>query len=747
MPGSRIGRSILLLLLPCLAWGLPPRTGPDVLFLNSYHPGLFWSDRVQEGVRASIVAHERMAVEYLDSKNYEGPDGDSLVAALLSHKYAQRQPRMILSSDDYALRLLFTWRDSLFPGVPVVFCGINNFNPAMLEGKKGYTGVSEWNQMARTIGMIPTLLPGTTDLWLVTEASATGTPNRLRLDSLRHRFPSGPRWHFLDSAGPLSWAELEAVVGRLKTGDVVYWSEMYRDRNGLYIDPATDVAALIRGAGVPFLSHQEHFVEVGALGGICNRGFEHGRHAGHLMRQVLSGVDPEDVPIEEDSSIAPVFHWDAMRRFGVSEDALPEGAIVLGRPVPVWRTHPHQTLAALAALLVLGAMAAGLAIALGRIRRSRRLLRQSEAALRRSEEELRHLFDTIADAVIVHSTEGKVEYINAGGCSMYGITPADIPNLEVATLSSPASLRDHDVGAILDRVGGGRGEVFPWRARRPNTGEEFDAEVSLTPLAIQGRTRIVAVVRDISERAEAQRILARSRDELEGLVQERTADLTQIIQELEAFSYSVSHDLRTPLRGINGFAHALEEELWNAMNPEQRGYLARIRAGAVRMGETIDDLLRLSRISTMPLRRQKIDMEALVRDSIATGLPKGSPVSWDLAPLPPADADPAMMKLVWSQLLSNAVKFSAGSPHPRIRIGCDTTGPSVTWWISDNGVGFDADRTHHLFRPFRRLHHPEDFPGSGIGLAIVHRVVTRHGGTITAEGRSGEGATFRFSLG
>lgn len=747
MSGIRASLLTGLLLVPSLIRSNPPGLGPDVLFLNSYHPGLFWSDRVQEGVREAVGPHQRMAVEYLDSKNYEGPAGDSLVAALLIHKYAQRQPRMILSSDDYALRLLFQWRDSLFPGVPVVFCGINNFHPGMLEGRKGYTGVSEWNQMARTIGMIPTLLPGTTDLWLVTEVSATGTPNRLRLDSLRRRFAGGPRWHFLDSAGPLSWAELEAAVARMKAGDAVYWSELYRDRNGLYIDPATDVAALIRKSGVPFLSHQEHFVEAGALGGICNRGLAHGRHAGHILRQVLGGVPPDSIPIEEDSSIAPVFNWDAMRRFDVDPGDLPEDAIILGQPVPVWRSHPRQVFAGFAALGVLGVMAAGLAIALGRIRRSRELLQASEAALRRSEEELRHLFDTITDAVIVHSTGGVVEYINAGGCRMYGISPVDIPTLEVASLSSPKSLQDTDIKAIMQRVGQGHSEVFPWRARRPATGEEFDVEVSLTPLAIQGRTRIVAVVRDITERAEAQRVLARSHEELEGLVQERTADLTQIIQELEAFAYSVSHDLRTPLRGINGFAHALEEELWNTLTDEQRGYLSRIRSGAVRMGETIDDLLRLSRISTMPLSRQAVDMDALVRDSIKTGLRKGSPIAWDVSPLEPAEADPAMMKLVWTHLLSNAVKFSARSPAPRIRIGCETNGPSVTWWISDNGVGFDAARAHHLFRPFRRLHHPEDFPGSGIGLAIVHRVITRHGGKVQAEGRSGDGATFRFGLG
>jgi len=743
-------RAILLLaILSCAASsrGSAPQSHPDVLFLNSYHPGLFWSDRVQEGVRQSIGPHERFAVEYLDSKNYEGPQGDSLFAALLSYKYAHRQPRLILSSDDYALRLLFQWRDSLFPGVPVVFCGINNFNPSMLAGRKGYTGLSEWNQMAQTIAMIPELLPGTTDLWLVTESSATGTPNRKRLDSLRTKFAPIPRWHFLDSAGPLSWKELVAAVGRMKPGDVVYWSELYRDRDGLYIDPAIDVADLIHGAPVPFFSHQEHFIEAGALGGVCNRGREHGRQAARMMRRVLDGAVPDSIPVEQDSSIAPMFDWDAMKRFRVDEDALPAGSRILGRPVPIWKSHPHQTFAGLAALLLLGAMAAGLGLALERVRRSRRLVRTSEAALRQSEEALRHLFDTITDAVFVHTAEGTIEYLNAGGCRMYGVQPADIAHLDIASLSAPAMLEQKDLPAIMARIAQGRSEVFPWRARRPFTHEEFDVEVSLAPLTIRGRTRIVAVVRDITERMEAQRLLARSRDELEGMVQERTADLTQAIHELEAFSYSISHDLRTPLRGINGFAHALEDELWNSLSPEQRDYLARIRSGAVRMGETIDDLLRLSRISTMPMHRQSLDMDALVRDLVGTSQAKSSPIAWEIGALARAEADPAMMKLVWTNLLSNAVKFSAGSAAPRIRIGCDATGPAVEWWIEDNGVGFEPTNAHHLFRPFRRLHHPEEYPGSGIGLAIVHRVVSRHGGKIRAEGRPESGATFRFSLG
>lgn len=715
-------------------------SGPDVLFLNSYHPGLGWSDQILEGVRKSMGPHEQLAVEYLDSKHFESRELDSAFASEFTFKYADNQPRVVFASDDYALGFLLQWRDSLFPGVPVVFCGINDFHPSMLHGRRGYTGISQWNRILETATLIMRLFPDTRDVWVVTEASATGTGNRRRLDSLARSIRSGMRFHFLDSSGTPRWSEIESKVASLGPGDVVYWSELFLDRDGLFIDPEVDLGALVERSKVPFFTHQAAYLSAGILGGDCNRGVEHGIQAGAMLRKVLDGVPVDSIPVEEDASTAPTFRWDAMRRFGVDIDRLPTGSIVLGMPVPVWKAYPVQTLAALTGIVLLAAMAGGLLVALRRARRSREEVRASEAALRR-------MFDAIPDAVFVHDDDGRVEFLNAGGCRMYDIDPAEAVRIGIQDLSAESSLDGTDFRALCAKAGQEDKVVFEWRALKPRSREEFDVEVSLTAMRFQGRRRIVAVVRDVTERVLARKVLENAKDDLERKVAERTQELVQANRELEAFSYSVSHDLRTPLRALDGFAKALEEDLVGELQDEHKDYLRRIQAASLRMGSIIDDLLHLSRISMCPLERVPVDMNDIVRQILPDYPETAFKVDWQVGKLPGAMADPALLKPLWTNLISNAVKYSAQSATPRIEIGSRVASSGLEWFIKDNGAGFEPSRAHNLFKPFRRLHGPEEFSGSGIGLAIAHRIVSRHGGMIWAEGEVGKGAAFHFTLG
>jgi hypothetical protein len=304
--------------------------GPDILFLNSYHPGLYWSEQVQEGVRQNLGPHEQFAVEHLDSKHFEGGGGDSLFAAEFRFKYAVHSPKLIVSSDDYALRFLLHWRDSLFPAVPVVFCGVNNYEPSLLADRKGYTGLSQLNQMAQTIELWTKIRPRITDVWLITESSATGSGNRTRFDSLAKTYQGRLRFHFFDSGNGIAWSDLLDKVSRLGSQDLVYWSELFRDKNGLYIDPDQDLPQLAERSAVPIASHSEQYVVTGAAGGVCNRGLLHGRQAGRLMRRVLAGASPDTIAISGDSSIGVVFRWDQIQRFGIDPSLLPEGTFFFG---------------------------------------------------------------------------------------------------------------------------------------------------------------------------------------------------------------------------------------------------------------------------------------------------------------------------------------------------------------------------------------------------------------------------------
>ena len=238
-----------------------------------------------------------------------------------------------------------------------------------------------------------------------------------------------------------------------------------------------------------------------------------------------------------------------------------------------------------------------------------------------------------------------------------------------------------------------------------------------------------------------------ARHELEQRVDQRTWELQAANKELEAFSYSVSHDLRAPLRAIAGFVQILDEDHRESLNPQGQHALERVKVNAQRMGQLIDDLLTFSQIGRAPLSRHQVDMTSIARrladEALSTAAPRRIEIT--IEPLPACVGEPGLITQVFVNLISNAVKFTARSDRARITIGARQNGETV-YFVRDNGAGFDARHAEKLFGVFQRLHAADEFEGTGVGLAIVQRVIHRHGGRVWAEGRPNEGATFYFTL-
>jgi signal transduction histidine kinase len=233
--------------------------------------------------------------------------------------------------------------------------------------------------------------------------------------------------------------------------------------------------------------------------------------------------------------------------------------------------------------------------------------------------------------------------------------------------------------------------------------------------------------------------------ELEHKVAERTAELEASNKALESFSYSVSHDLRAPLRSVDGYAQILEEEHAARLDGEGRRLLSVVRDGARRMNRLIDDLLAFSRLGRKPPVKQAVDMTRLVREVVGE-ISGGHSARVEIRPLPGALADPALLKQVWANLVSNAFKYSSKRTDAVVEIGGREEARENLYWVRDNGVGFDMRYVDKLFGVFQRLHRADEFDGTGVGLAIVQRLIAGHGGRVWAEARPGEGACFHFSL-
>jgi len=261
--------------------------------------------------------------------------------------------------------------------------------------------------------------------------------------------------------------------------------------------------------------------------------------------------------------------------------------------------------------------------------------------------------------------------------------------------------------------------------------------------------RALGTAQDITEQVLAREEIQRLNAGLEQRVQERTAELTAANRELESFAYSISHDLRAPLRGIDGFSHLLAEEYAERLDDTGRGYLERVRRAAQRMGELIDDILELSRVTRLGMHRVSVDLSELAREILDERLRVAPDHAAQivLASGCTAFGDAQLLRVLMQNLLENAWKYSARENAPRIEFGCNTEHGEHVFFVRDNGVGFDMQYAGRLFAPFQRLHSPEEFEGTGIGLATVARVVNRHGGKVWAKSAPGQGATFHFTLG
>jgi PAS domain S-box-containing protein len=352
------------------------------------------------------------------------------------------------------------------------------------------------------------------------------------------------------------------------------------------------------------------------------------------------------------------------------------------------------------------------------------------------------------DAIIGKDLAGVVTSWNRGSEMIFGYSAQEMVGQPITRLIPPE--RQSEAASILGRIRRGESVRHFETVRLGKDGRPIDVSVTVSPIKDPDGNIVGAskVARDITGAKRAEEQIRRLNGELEQRVVERTAELEAANRELEAFSYSVSHDLRAPLRAIDGFSQAVLEDFGPTLPADGQRQLQVIRQGAQRMGELIDDLLTFSRLSRQPLGKLTVEPGPIVRAALSDLKAQcaGRRVDISIGDLPPCEADPALLRQVWINLLSNALKYSRKCDPATVEIGSLPSAGSATYFVRDNGSGFDMRYAGKLFGVFQRLHRAEDYEGTGVGLAIVQRIVHRHGGRVWAEAAVDRGATFYFTL-
>jgi PAS domain S-box-containing protein len=350
----------------------------------------------------------------------------------------------------------------------------------------------------------------------------------------------------------------------------------------------------------------------------------------------------------------------------------------------------------------------------------------------RIERELEDMYERAPCGYHSVDAQGVIVRINATWLDWLGYSREEVVGrMRHPQLMTPESARRFDEEAFPRFLREGRLQDAEFEYRRKD-GSTFFGQLNATSVYdAQGRYVMSrSTVFDVTARKQAEDRLA------------------QLNKELEGFSYAVSHDLRAPLRAIEGYARMLEEQSGRQLDAEGRRLLGVVRASSRRMGRLIEDLLELARLGQLEPVKTRVDMTAVLQGVVAELAPGFPRAVVTVQTLPAVLADPALMRLVWVHLLGNALKFSASATPPRIEIGAASGagGAQTVYWIRDNGAGFDMRHAGKLFAVFQRLHRQDDFPGSGAGLAIVQRIIARHGGRVWAEATPGAGARFSFSV-
>jgi len=733
-----------------------------ILILNSYHESYHWTDRIMSGIKSTFNKNENVElfINYLDTKRSSDSTHFELEKELLLNKYKKIQFDAILSTDDHALNFLLKYRDELFPNVPVVFCGVNDFTPSRIAGYKLFTGVYETYDVEGTIDLLLDLHPKTNNIIVISDATLSGDYFKGRVERAETSFKNKISFEYLTNLSP---DELSLKLGAASDETTVIWSIYLRTPDGVSISCERSVKFISESTKQPVYCVWD-VVGQGVVGGKITNPVYQGERASEMILEIFDGKKTVDIPVEGSPTVFK-FDYNVLQKFDISETKLPAQSIVINKPFSFYQTY------LIIIWIIIGIMVFLIAIVLILLR-SNHLQKLAKLEISKKNEEYERLNEELTQAneelfiakdnaelnekkfkmmtekspLAIYTSSGleqKADYINPTFTKLFGYTISDVP-----TVSDwwPIAYPDEEYRNDLIKKWQEKVEVA---IKSKSQIEQMEAVVTCK----DGTERNILwgyVSTGLQNWAFGLDLTQRRRVEAELIVAKEEAEKSDRLKS--AFLANMSHEIRTPMNGILGFAKLLKEP--NLKNENLQKYIQIIERSGFRMLNIINDIVDISKIEAglMKVNIKDSNINQQIEYIYTFFKPeiegKGMTVTFN-TPLPEEESiiktDREKVFSILTNLVKNAIKYSK---EGEIKIGYVVKYDYIEFYVKDNGIGIPKDRQKAIFERFIQADIADKMAlqGAGLGLSISKAYIEMLGGKIWVESEEGVGSTFYFTI-
>ncbi len=749
----------------------------SILILNSYDPCQPWTRDQNKGIVDVLNRDSNgysLYIEYMDWKEF--PDESNLkeLKNRLSYKYSNRKIDVIITTDDAALKFALENRDAMFSGAPVVFSGVDEKNlQGILEGRADVTGVVEMRDPAGTMAAAIKINPGIKKVYVIFDNSESGlSSGELTINAIHKAYG---QIHIVS----LNDSDLDSLLAKVKkaSSDSVIMCASYSPKAGK-MKLGTDYffRMLSSESPVPVYNLYSFTIGTGVIGGSMVNGGQNGEETAKLALRILGGENASELPLVRKKTFSYIFDYKVLQKFHIELDSIPEGSIIANKPFNYFEEHRTLIYTSLIITFILLCFITILLFYLKKLKSMKTVLSESnnelmnlykdlsqaDAKLKRQYDELvqtqknlstsEYKYELLFDKMIngffifepVYNERGRMTDIRFLIVNPGFFSQKDLPQTDVTgkTWSEVFGYPNQELSIYQNLLETGKSEPFEVYSSRSGTYNLVDA-------FLISDNQIGVVFENITGYKKAIKEVKTLNAELEKRVADRTAELEVAVRELESFSFTVSHDLKSPMRAVDGYTKILMEDLGEKLDEDSLQILRNISRISKESIEMINKMLQYSRAARAELNREEVNMEKIVYDvynELRLTCPERD-VSLVLdSGLPSVSGDRVMLKLLLQNVLSNAFKFTRDTAKAVITVGCMLTAEDYVFYVRDNGIGFDMKYSDKLFSVFQRLHTAEEFEGSGIGLVTVKKIIEKHSGRVWMESKVNHGTTIYFTI-